>query len=257
MRIPCCFVMGNAFRSQTGDGVVRRHRRPENVPLPAGARFYARTAPMGHSAYPAWRTPVRSVPLHSGDGGSIDACQRTSRGPRWLGTLRPSDGPATGNRMTPSDVEIETAANALHHAAVSATPSWIRSAVLGVVAAQQLDLPDDAESLVADAGQRGATFVDRRMAALLHTDIDRQTTTPLSIFRDAVRFPVEVLHRLGAHQVHRIDVSRWAFPNDPFDITPATLSDIDADLQAAGIVWGATKAGLHLQRRRDERESGA
>lgn len=152
--------------------------------------------------------------------------------------------------MTDSDITIETVATALHRAAVEATPSWVRRSIQRVATAQGLQGIDD--ELVADAAERATAFVDRRMGALLTADIDAQQTTPLSIFRDAVRFPVEVLHAAGATSSHRGDVSRWAFPNDPFDITPGNLSDIGDEVQQAGIVWGAAKAGLHLQRRRQE-----
>ncbi len=141
---------------------------------------------------------------------------------------------------------------ALLAAAVADTPSWVATCVHRVVVSQRLQGGDDAELLVVDAATRAQAFVADRLGNLLTTDIDRQATTPLSVFREAVRFPVEVLHQLGAEPVHRGDVSRWAFPNDPFGVTPGNLSDVGEETHAAGIVWGAAKAGLHLQRRRDE-----
>lgn len=152
--------------------------------------------------------------------------------------------------MTTPDLDIETVATALHRAAVEATPSWVRRVVENVATAQGIELDDDAH--LRDAADRATRFVDERMGSLLAADIDAQRTTPLSIFRDAARFPVEVLHAVGARPTHRGDVSRWAFPNDPFDVTPGNLSDIGPVVQEAGIVWGAAKAGLHLQRRRRE-----
>ncbi len=81
---------------------------------------------------------------------------------------------------------------------------------------------------------------------------DQQRSTPLSVFRDAARFPVEVLHQLGAHEVQRVDVERWASPNDPFAVTPASLIDVGEAVHEAGIMWGAAKAAVHLARRREE-----
>ena len=149
------------------------------------------------------------------------------------------------------DVDIETVARTLRSAAVEAAPSWVRRVVAEVAVRQGLDLAE-AEGLIVDAGERAARFVDERLGALLGVDIDQQRSTPLSVFRDAARFPVEVLHQLGATEVHRVDVERWAAPNDPFAVTPANLADVGADVHDAGIMWGATKAAIHLQRRRDE-----
>jgi len=152
--------------------------------------------------------------------------------------------------MTSDDLDIATVATELLAAAVEATPEWVRRCVDHVAREQALLTADLPEAAVADAGVRAQDFVETRLGALLALDIDRQRTTPLSIFRDAVRFPVEALHAMGAAPVHRGDVSRWAFPNDPFGITPGNLSDIGDEVHHAGIVWGAAKAGLHLERRR-------
>ena len=150
------------------------------------------------------------------------------------------------------EIDIDQIGDELVVAAVAATPAWVRRSVGNVVTAQQLEIPDNASALVDDAAERAVRYIERHLGALVHTDIDQQATTPLSIFRDAARFPVEVLHPLGATPVHRGDVSRWAFPNDPFAITPENLADVGPEVQTAGITWGAAKAGLHLERRRNE-----
>ena len=151
--------------------------------------------------------------------------------------------------MTPSDVDIETVASELLAAAVAATPSWVRTSVARVAGAQGVDVdPAVVDRAAADA----AAFVESRLGALLATDIDAQRSTPLTVLRDAARFPVAVLHEAGARPVPRPDTVRWAFPNDPFEVTPATFADLGDDVHRAGIVWGAAKASIHLQRRRSE-----
>lgn len=148
---------------------------------------------------------------------------------------------------------IGAAAEALHRAAVDAVPGWVRRSARRIADAQGIAWTADAATQLDDAASRAQEFVHARLGALLATDIDCQTSTPLSIFRDAVRFPVEVLHALGARPAQqRGDVARWAFPNDPFGITPANLLDIGPEVHRTGMIWGATKAGLHLQRRRQE-----
>ncbi len=153
--------------------------------------------------------------------------------------------------MTPADIEIETVAEQLKSAAIEATPAWVRRRVTEVAAAQGVAVGSDSD-IVADAAERARRYVGSRLGELLDTDIDRQRTTPLSVFRDAARFPVEALHRLGVPEVHRTDVDRWAFPNDPFGVSPASLAEIGDEVQRAGIAWGAAKAALHLARRREE-----
>ncbi len=149
--------------------------------------------------------------------------------------------------MNPQDIDINAVAEDLLAAAVAATPTWIATCIGRVAQSQGLDLP---HAPVEDASDRGRRFVEVKLTELLRTDIDRQRSTPLTVFREAVRFPVEVLHHLGAAPTKRGDVSRWAFPSDPFALTPASLSDIGPDVHEAGIAWGATKAALHLARRR-------
>jgi hypothetical protein len=149
----------------------------------------------------------------------------------------------------PSDVDIETVASELLAAAVAATPNWVRASVARVAGAQGLEVEYEA---VERAATDAAAFVERRLGALLATDIDAQRSTPLTVLRDAARFPVAVLHGAGARPVSRPDTVRWAFPNDPFDVTPATFKDLGEEVHQAGIVWGAAKASIHLQRRRAE-----
>lgn len=154
--------------------------------------------------------------------------------------------------MTADELDIETVAMALLEAVVEATPSWVSRSVGEIVAAQGLAVDDIHVERVVDAGERAQRYVETNLGALLRTDIDQQRTTPLTIVRDAARFPVEVLHAAGAREVHRIDVDRWAFPNDPFGVTPASLADMGPVVHEAGIAWGAAKAHVHLRRRRDE-----
>ncbi len=154
--------------------------------------------------------------------------------------------------MDTDDADIEPIATALLQAAVAATPAWVAGSVERVVMSQGIDRGERYDELVVDAGERARRYVEQHLGVLLETDIDRQTSTPLTVFRDAARFPVEVLHTLGAAEVHRIDVDRWAFPNDPFGVTPAALGDVGPEVHEAGLAWGAAKAHVHLRRRREE-----
>jgi len=100
------------------------------------------------------------------------------------------------------------------------------------------------------AGEDAKRQVVAELASLLETDIDDQRETPLTLIRRAVRFPGDVLARLGVPPVERDEFARRSFPSDTYDLSPATWSDIDPALQEPGLEWGAWKAHQHLSRHR-------
>jgi hypothetical protein len=147
---------------------------------------------------------------------------------------------------------MEPPAETLAVAIEDAIPGWVVRAVVGV--ASRAGREPDAEMIEAAraAGQRARVEVGAAVRALLETDIDEQRTNPLSILRGAVRYPTQVLLDAGVPEAARRDdfVVR-AFPEDVYDLAPATWADIDPALQDPGITWGAWKAYTHLSRRRD------
>lgn len=86
------------------------------------------------------------------------------------------------------------------------------------------------------------------MRTLLEADVDEQATTPLSILRGAVRFPTEVLSDAGAPPADRDEVQERLFPEDVYNLSPASFADVDPSLAEPGMVWGAAKAFAHAQR---------
>lgn len=102
----------------------------------------------------------------------------------------------------------------------------------------------------AAAGRDAVEVTVPRIRALLELDIDAQPTGPLAIVRSAVVFPTEVLRATGLPPVDRDDTARSMFPDDDYDLTPASFAELDTALTEAGIVWGAAKAHVHLARRR-------
>jgi len=100
------------------------------------------------------------------------------------------------------------------------------------------------------AGEVARTEVGARLRTLLETDIDEQRVNPLALLRAAVRYPTDVLAALGVPPVPRDEFAVRAFPDDPYDLSPATWADIDERLREPGLAWGAWKAKQHLDRRR-------
>ncbi|MEJ5254555.1 MAG: hypothetical protein WHS89_04325 [Acidimicrobiales bacterium] len=104
----------------------------------------------------------------------------------------------------------------------------------------------------AEAGRRAREEIGPRVRELLLTDVDRQRTTPLAIIRGAVRYPTEVLRAAGIPPLVRDAVAERQFPDDDYDLVPASLGDVDPTLHELGIAWGAAKAFVFKARRRAE-----
>jgi hypothetical protein len=103
-----------------------------------------------------------------------------------------------------------------------------------------------------EAGEEARTVIGASARALLLTDIDEQTETPLGLLRSAVRYPTEVLRAAGVSPVRRDPFAERAFPDDVYDLSPASFADVDPSLHEPGLEWGAAKAHVHLTRRRAE-----
>ena len=62
----------------------------------------------------------------------------------------------------------------------------------------------------------------------------------------------DVLRSAGVPPVVRDEMAESAFPEDLYDLSPATFADLAPELAEAGLVWGAAKAHVVLSRRRGE-----
>jgi hypothetical protein len=143
---------------------------------------------------------------------------------------------------------LRAVADALADAAVAALPAWVERCVTS-----RLELVDgEVRAAAAEAGRRAAVEVGDELRALLAADVDAQDTNPLAVLRGAVRYPTEVLRAAGAAPVRRDDFAERAFPDDVYDLAPATWADVDPSLHERGIVWGAAKAHVVRARRRRE-----
>lgn len=159
------------------------------------------------------------------------------------------DNPAARAGDDPADAaRLAELAAALADGVVAALPGWVERAV-----ASRLDpLTDHWRAAAAEAGRRAADDVGARVRALLATDVDEQRTNPLAVLRSAVRYPTEVLRAAGVLPVPRDEFVERAFPDDVYDLTPATWADVDPALHDPGLLWGAAKAHVILARRRRE-----
>jgi hypothetical protein len=143
---------------------------------------------------------------------------------------------------------VEEHAAALADAIEAALPGWVERSVMRVMTAWKGTVDYDVRRQAADAGQRAASEVGPEVRALLAADIDDQRTTPLSLVRGAVRYPTAVLAAAGVPPVLRDEQQARLFPDDVYDLAPATFADVDPALAEVGLAWGAAKAFEHLQR---------
>ena len=147
---------------------------------------------------------------------------------------------------------MEAPAAALADAIDAALADWVVRAVRRVATDAGREVDDALMVAAEDAGERARVEVGAAVRALLDTDVDAQRTNPLSLLREAVRYPTKVLQGAGVPPVAvRDEFAARAFPEDVYDLAPATWSDVDPALQDPGITWGAWKAYVHLSRRRD------
>ncbi len=125
---------------------------------------------------------------------------------------------------------------------------WVERSVQRVLVAHRGRADPHVMAAARRAGERARADIVPRVRALLMADIDDQRTNPLSIIRQAVRYPTEVLRRAGVPAVERDRFSEDRFPDDHYDLTPASFADVDPALFEPGVEWGAAKAWLHMQR---------
>ena len=150
--------------------------------------------------------------------------------------------PVTGEPL------VAAKASALAEAVDAALPRWVERSVARLLAAFAGEAGPAAMDEARRAGQAARADVAPRISALLEADIDEQRGNPLSLLREAVVYPTEVLRRAGVPPVVRDDFAMAHFPDDVYDLTPASFADLDPSLHGPGLEWGAAKAWAHKRR---------
>jgi hypothetical protein len=133
---------------------------------------------------------------------------------------------------------------ALADAIDAVLPAWVERCVRR----RLTKVPTDVVAAARAAGERARVEVGGAVRELVLRDVDDQRGNPLALLRTAVRYPTDVLRDAGAPAVERDKFSRERFPDDDYDLAPATWADVDPSLADLGIAWGAAKAFVHKQR---------
>jgi hypothetical protein len=154
---------------------------------------------------------------------------------------------------TPADLEALAAyAVELADGIDRALAPWVERCVERLCEAWSGRVEPDVAAAAVAAGTRARAEVGPRVRALLMLDVDEQRGNPLAVVRAAVRYPTGVLRSAGVSPVVRDATAERLFPDDDYDLTPATFADLDPSLHEVGLAWGAAKAHVVLRRRRAE-----
>lgn len=149
-----------------------------------------------------------------------------------------------------NEEQLATYAATLADGIEAALPTWVVGAVVTLCIAWHGGVDPDVLLAAEDAGQRARAEAGAAIRTLLESDIDVQTTTPLALLRAAVRYPTEVLAAAGVPEVERDPFAEAAFPDDVYDLSPASFTDVAPELGEVGLAWGAAKAFTHKRRHR-------
>lgn len=142
-------------------------------------------------------------------------------------------------------------ATTLADAVEAALPVWVERVV-----AQRWrewrseEPPADVQAAARAAGARVCAEVGPALRDLLATDVDQQQTNPLALIRRAVPHATSVLADAEMPPVRRDADAERLFPDDRYDLTPASFADLDPSVHEPGLEWGAAKAHIILRRRR-------
>ncbi|MGH1494005.1 MAG: hypothetical protein ACRBK7_32215 [Acidimicrobiales bacterium] len=164
-----------------------------------------------------------------------------------------NDSPAGRDETTTDDQLLALYATALADGVEEALPGWVAAAVVRRLSGDLPDgLPENFEDRVISAGREAATDVGGRVRELLALDVDEQWTNPLTLIRTAIRYPNELLREIGVPTVSRDEQAQRFYPDDVFDLIPASFAELGPAVHDLGLSWGAAKAHVHLRRRREE-----
>ncbi len=147
--------------------------------------------------------------------------------------------------LADDEVSLALYGIALADTCASIVPQWFRRLV-----------EDRAPGLLEIAAvtveiDRAAAVVVAELRQLLSLDIADQQIGPLEVLRRSVRFPTQALAAAAVPAAARDEFSAANFPDDIYNLTPASFADIDPALHEPGLMWGAAKAHVHLRRRRE------
>jgi hypothetical protein len=159
----------------------------------------------------------------------------------------PGPGPDGG---APGTVDVAAYGRALADAVDAVLATWVVRCVHDIAVAWSGAVAPEVALGAEEAGQAAREEVGGAVRRLVEADLDDQHTTPLALLRTAVAYPTRVLAAAGVPPLERDRFAEEAFPDDPYDLTPANFAALDPSLADVGLAWGAAKAFEHKRRHR-------
>ena len=156
------------------------------------------------------------------------------------------------NDLAADEQRLAELATELADSVVTALGPWVVRCVERLCMAWEGEFPPSVRDQAQAAGDLAAHEVGSKVRALLTSDVDAQRMNPLQILRAAASYPTAVLRSAGVPPVVRDAEAERQFPDDDYDLTPASFADLDPAVHDFGIAWGAGKAHVVLARRRAE-----
>jgi hypothetical protein len=143
---------------------------------------------------------------------------------------------------------VDQIATALAEAVEVALPAWVERSVEQVLIAQRGHADAAVMARATAAGRQAAATIGPDLRQALAADVDAARINPMAVIRRAVRYPTEILREARAVPVLRDAFQQRQFPDDDYDLTPASWADLGPEVAELGITWGAARAHAHLSR---------
>jgi hypothetical protein len=166
----------------------------------------------------------------------------------------------TGDELSPDEAEarglalLEQTGAAIVAGVAREAPGWAVANVerlLDAWGAAEPGARDRALDAAPAAGRAATERVVDSLQALLQLDPGEQRSTPLEVVRTLYREPTTVLVDAGVPDVVRDAFAERSWPEDRYDLVPATLGDLgDPDLGPLHLAWGMAKAAVLRARAR-------
>lgn len=125
-------------------------------------------------------------------------------------------------------------------------PSWVRSSIERHLVDANAGPSRDINAVI----DRVAAGALRDLRDLLSLDPEQQSTNPLTVLRRATVPITAFLNESGVAPVRRDEFQQRSFPDDLYDLCPATWADVSDELVEPGLEWGAWKAAVIISRHR-------
>ena len=142
---------------------------------------------------------------------------------------------------------------ALLAAVDSSFVAWLQNCAIDACVRSLGACSDDLATSARQMAEKARPIVVGELEQLLGLDPEQQRTNPLSVLRNAVNYPTDLLLANNVPPPVRSSFDTRVHPRDVYGLSPATWADVDQSLSEPGLIWGAWKAKTILDRRRSER----